>query len=103
MEVSHNGGVFTSRILDRESALAQDLLRCNERVMRTFGMRRGVSHTEFIQAAADGQIYFLETSARVGGAHVSDLIEAATGLNLWEEWGAAGDCRKRLSFAADSK
>jgi glutathione synthase/RimK-type ligase-like ATP-grasp enzyme len=86
MEVSHNGGVFTSRILDRESALAQDLIAANARVMRTFGMRRGVSHTEFICAAADGQIYFLETSARVGGAHVSDLIEAATGLNLWEEW-----------------
>ncbi len=86
MEVSHDGGVFTSRILDRESALAQDLIAANARVMRTFGMRRGVSHTEFICAAADGQIYFLETSARVGGAHVSDLIEAATGLNLWEEW-----------------
>jgi biotin carboxylase len=85
MEVSHHGGVFTSRILDRDSALAADLLHSNERVMKTFGMRRGVSHTEFIQGA-DGQIYFLETSARVGGAHVSDLIEAATGLNLWEEW-----------------
>jgi len=84
--VAHEGGVFTSRTLDRESALWEDLLAANARVMRTFGMRRGVSHTEFIRGAADGQIYFLETSARVGGAHVSDLVEAATGLNLWEEW-----------------
>jgi hypothetical protein len=31
-------------------------------------------------------MYFLETSARVGGAHIVDLVEAATGLNLWAEW-----------------
>jgi hypothetical protein len=86
MEVSHEGGVFMSRILDRESSAAQDLRAANARVMKAFGMQRGVSHTEFIRAAADGQIYFLETSARVGGAHVSDLVEAATGLNMWEEW-----------------
>src|SRR5262249_22543485 len=29
---------------------------------------------------------FLETSARVGGAHIADLVEAATGINLWAEW-----------------
>jgi hypothetical protein len=31
-------------------------------------------------------VYFLETAARVGGAHISDLVEASTGLNLWQEW-----------------
>jgi hypothetical protein len=86
MEVSHEGGVFTSRILERESSVADDLLAANAGVMRTFGMQRGVSHTELIRAAADGQIYFLETSARVGGAYVSNLVEAATGLNMWAEW-----------------
>jgi biotin carboxylase len=29
---------------------------------------------------------FLETSARVGGAHIAELIEAATGINMWAEW-----------------
>jgi biotin carboxylase len=86
MEVSHQGGVFTSLILDRQSPVAAELVAANARVMRAFGMLRGVSHTEFIRAAEDGKICFLETSARVGGAHVSDLVEAATGLNLWEEW-----------------
>lgn len=86
MEVSHEGGVFMSRILHRESDTAKALLAANAQVMKAFGMQRGVSHTEFISAAEDGRIYFLETSARVGGAHLSDLIEAATGLNLWEEW-----------------
>jgi hypothetical protein len=86
MEVSHHGGVFTTRVIDRESALAHSLIAANKEVMQAFGMARGVSHTEFIRGAADNNIYFLETSARVGGAHVSDVIEAATGLNLWEEW-----------------
>ncbi len=68
----------------------------NRRVMLALGMVRGVSHTEFIKARSDGRIYFLETSARVGGAHIAELVEAATGLNLWAEWakvevaGAAG-------------
>src|SRR5207253_8942467 len=38
------------------------------------------------KSRADGQFYFLETSARVGGAHIVELIEASTGLNLWAEW-----------------
>jgi hypothetical protein len=96
MEVSHGGGIFTTRILERESDDAMNLLAENRRVMSALGMVRGVSHTEFIKARSDGRIYFLETSARVGGAHIVELVEAATGLNLWAEWakvevaGAAG-------------
>ena len=29
---------------------------------------------------------FLETSARVGGAHIAELVEAGAGFNLWAEW-----------------
>ncbi len=47
---------------------------------------RGVTHTEFIRGRDDGKIYFLETAARVGGAHIADLVEASTGINLWKEW-----------------
>jgi len=86
MEVSHEGGVFTTRILERDSDVARHLLTANERVMAAFGLVNGVSHTEFIQARHDGEIHFLETSARVGGAHIAELVEAATGLNLWAEW-----------------
>src|SRR5213076_1146146 len=35
---------------------------------------------------ATGKIYFLEIAARVGGAYIADVIEAATGVNLWREW-----------------
>jgi biotin carboxylase len=86
MEVSHEGGVFTTRILERESETSRQLLAVNERVLEAFGMVRGISHTEFIKPRDGGEIHFLETSARVGGAHIVELVEAATGINLWAEW-----------------
>ncbi len=47
---------------------------------------RGVAHAEFIKAHADGHFYFLECAARVGGAYINEMVEAATGINLWREW-----------------
>jgi biotin carboxylase len=85
LDVSHGGGIFTTRLLERESPEAQALLAKNQRVLAAMGLLRGVSHTEFIKGS-DGVLYFLETSARVGGAHIAELVEAATGLNLWAEW-----------------
>ncbi|MBK8663699.1 MAG: hypothetical protein IPN18_18635 [Ignavibacteriales bacterium] len=57
----------------------------NARVLKALGMETGVNHTEFIKGN-DGKFYFLETSARVGGANIVELVEAASGLNLWAEW-----------------
>jgi hypothetical protein len=84
--VTHGGGIFTTRILERDGDDARALRWLNERVLKAFALHEGVSHTEFIRAREDGTFYFLETSARVGGAHISDLIEAATGINMWTEW-----------------
>ena len=85
MEVSHSGDVFTTRTLAEGSTEEKELRCLNLDVLKAFGMVRGVSHSEFIKAH-DGKLYFLETSARVGGAHIADLVEAATGINLWGEW-----------------
>jgi hypothetical protein len=86
MDVSHQGGIFTTRILERGSPLEQSLTGKNAKVLEALGLVRGVSHTEFIAGREDGKLYFLETSARVGGAHIAELVEAATGLNMWAEW-----------------
>ena len=86
MDVSQEGDIFTTRTLPLGSAEAAPLIALNEKVVQTFGLVRGVSHSEFIRGRDDGKLYFLETSARVGGAHIVDLIEAATGINLWAEW-----------------
>ncbi|HZP23042.1 MAG TPA: ATP-grasp domain-containing protein [Terriglobales bacterium] len=86
MEVSQQGDIFTTATLPLGSKEAEPLVDLNRQVMKAFGMVRGVSHSEFIRGREDGKLYFLETSARVGGAHIVDLIEAATGINLWTEW-----------------
>jgi len=86
MQVMHEGGVFTTRTVDRASSDFKDLTAFNAAVAPALGLEHGVTHAEYIKAHADGQIYFLEIAARVGGAFISDLVEASTGVNLWREW-----------------
>lgn len=86
INVAHDGGVFISRVLDRDSAQSHALLEHNQEVTAALGMINGVMHTEFIRSHDDGAYYFLETAARVGGAGVDKLPEGAAGVNLWREW-----------------
>ena len=98
MAVSHQGGIFITRRLPGDSDEARAVLAMNRTLQEGLGLRRGVSHTEFIRQAGEagrageaggagqGGYVFLETSARVGGAFIVDTIEAATGINLWREW-----------------
>ena len=87
MEIAHQGGLFITRRLPDDSPEGAAMLALNRRLQEGLGLQRGVSHSEFIgPAGRSGEPVFLETSARVGGAFIVDTIEAATGLNLWEEW-----------------
>jgi hypothetical protein len=85
MAVAHEGGIFATATLPPRDPLSKALLESNARVLHAFGLVRGASHTEFIRAKS-GEWYFLETSARVGGAFIVDVVEATTGVNLWREW-----------------
>ena len=86
MQVMHEGGVFTTRAVDRSDGDVKALLAMNAKLVPALGMVRGVTHAEYIKAAEDGRYYFLEVAARVGGAFIADVVEFATGLNLWAEW-----------------
>jgi biotin carboxylase len=86
LSVYHEGGISSTRTLPRGSQDEQTLKDLSRQVIRAFGMVNGVTHMEFIKGRDDGQFYFLETAARVGGANIVELIEAATGINLWREW-----------------
>ena len=86
LDVSHQGGVFTTRTLPREEPDTETLLDVNRQVIEGLGSVRGVTHAEFLRAHADGRFYFLEIAARVGGAYVSEVVEAASNINLWREW-----------------
>ncbi|MDX1909468.1 MAG: ATPase [Bacteroidia bacterium] len=86
MDVAHGGGVFQSVICDPKGKDSKALIRMNAAVMSAFNMKYSASHTEFIKCHEDGQFYFLETSSRVGGAHLAEMVEASSGINLWREW-----------------
>ncbi|HWE84372.1 MAG TPA: ATP-grasp domain-containing protein [Terracidiphilus sp.] len=86
MQVMHEGGVFSTRTVDRDSTEWRELTELNARLAPALGMERGVTHAEYIRSHADGRFYFLEIAARVGGAFIVELVEAATGVNLWREW-----------------
>lgn len=85
LDVFHEGGISTTRTLIRGSKQERTLKSLNRKVLTAFGMEHGAVHMEFIMGD-DGNFYFLETAARVGGASIVDLIEASTGINLWREW-----------------
>ncbi|RMG66456.1 MAG: ATPase [Calditrichaeota bacterium] len=86
MNVAHEGGIFITRTLKPKSPEFKALIQLNEKVLEALGMVRGVTHLEYIRSREDGRFYFLEAAARVGGANIVELVEAASGLNLWREW-----------------
>ena len=86
MQTMHQGGVFSTRALERESSDALGLVGMHTHVIESLGLISGVTHTEFIKAHSNGSFYFLETAARVGGAHIAEVVEFASGINPWVEW-----------------
>jgi biotin carboxylase len=86
MQVAHQGGAYISRTLARGSSDEKTLLSINKKLVRALGLERGATHAEFIRSEADGKFYFLEIAARVGGAYIAEVLEAASGINLWREW-----------------
>lgn len=86
LDTSHHGGVFTTSTLPRDAEEARELQKINRDLIESLGLVRGVTHAEFLKAHADGKFYFLEIAARVGGAYIADVIEAAASVNLWREW-----------------
>jgi hypothetical protein len=86
MAVYHGGGVFASSTVHHNTFEEEALLAVNRHVIGAMGMHHGVTHAEFIRGAQDGQFYFLEIAARVGGAGIDQLVGLATGVNPWTEW-----------------
>jgi D-ala D-ala ligase C-terminus len=85
-EVAHGGGIFRSVVVPFGSEDDKALQVMNADVMKAFGMQYSASHTEFIKNKEDGKFYFLETASRVGGAHLAEMVEYSSGVNLWMEW-----------------
>ena len=99
LDVSHAGGVFTTRTMERDSEDAKALRVINQRLIDALGMMRGVTHAEFLKAHSDGRLYFIEIASRVGGAYISDVVDAATGVNLWREWAKLEVGARKLPYS----
>src|ERR1700682_1094224 len=85
LTTSHQGGVFTTSTLPPDAPEYTELLSLNRKDLGELGFVRGVTHAEFLKADYDGKFYFIEVAARLGGAISRDVLEAATGINLWRE------------------
>ncbi|MGC1632262.1 MAG: ATPase [Gelidibacter sp.] len=86
LDVSHGGGVFRSATCEKGTPMEKALIKMNAEVIKAFGMQFGASHTEFIASKETGELFFLETSSRVGGANLAEMVAVASGINLWGEW-----------------
>jgi hypothetical protein len=93
LDVYQGGGVYATRTVRRDRPEVAELRRINSQLLAGFGLGWGASHTEFMKAHADGRFYFIETSARVGGANTAEMVEHASGVNLWSEWARLEVCR----------
>ena len=100
MNVAHEGGVFITQTIRHNSSDERKLLQLNRKLIQGMGLQRGATHAEFIKSAEDGQFYFLEIAARVGGAFIAEVLEAASGVNIWHEWAriemAAGETPAKI-------
>ena len=86
MQVAHQGGAYISRTLLHGSSDEKSLTDINKKLVKTLKLDHGATHAEFIKSDTDGKFYFLEIAARVGGAYIADVLEAASGISLWREW-----------------
>jgi len=85
-KVSHEGGVFTSSTLGYHTKQRKELEVLNKALLMAFDYDKGVAHAEFLQSEVDGNYYLLEVACRVGGAYIANVLEHASGFNLWREW-----------------
>jgi biotin carboxylase len=86
MDVAHKGGSYLSHTVARGSDDERALKEANRKLIKALGLKDGAAHAEFIKSNDDGKFYFLEIAARVGGAYIAEVLEAASGANLWREW-----------------
>ncbi|MDE3199396.1 MAG: ATPase [Acidobacteriota bacterium] len=103
MQERPDGGILTTRTVDRASRDWLELSALNSSLVPNLGMKYGLTQARFVRSQEDGEYYFLEIAARVGSLHVVDLIEAATTVNLWHEWARLEVANLRNDHYAEPK
>lgn len=91
-DITHSAGIFRSASLPYDAVDTKELEKFNSKILTAFGIKNGPAHTEYIKSSADGKFYFLETSSRLAGAFIPEMVLAASGINLWTEWAKLETC-----------
>lgn len=66
-----------------DEALREKVLALDEKIIRGFGLRQGITHSEYIMEG--DEVFLIETAARGGGVFISsDLIHLSSGLHTEE-------------------
>jgi len=64
----------------KDPAIIEKVLDLNKRIIKGFGLSRGLTHGEYI--VSDGEVYLIEIAARGGGVYISsDIIPLMTGFD----------------------
>lgn len=64
----------------KNPAIVEKTLDLNKRIIKGFGLSRGLTHGEYI--VSDGEVYLIEIAARGGGVYISsDIIPLMTGFD----------------------
>jgi biotin carboxylase len=85
LSVTTGGGIFNTRILDNEGEETAVLRQENKTVLQALQLDQGRGPYRIYSQPCRREFYFLETAARVGGANIDKMVEAATGIVLWQE------------------
>jgi hypothetical protein len=80
------GGATETETVDRSGREWAELMAWNKVLAPSFGMVQGVVQTHFVRIATTGEFRFAEIVAGVSADSAVQVVEAATGLNLWREW-----------------
>lgn len=83
---AQQASLFTAWTVDSAGSDRNELTALNRALAPAFGMVRGLTHARFLRSYSDDRYYFLEAGARIGGVYLEQLVEVATGVNLWREW-----------------
>lgn len=100
MQVSHQGGIFSTSILPHKSKERKELEKLNKKLLEAFEYEQGIAHAEFLRSAETGEFYLLEVAARVGGAYIANVLEQASGFSLWREWAKLETATKENPYKA---
>ena len=71
--------------ISADSNLEKRLKSINEKIIKSFGLKFGITHAEYLYDEKSDKIFLVEIAARGGGVFISsDLIPAACGVNANE-------------------